>query len=165
MPKNDDCCFTSGENWFRYRVGAIIISDGYVLLARGDNDGYYYTVGGGVHLGERSDEAVMREVYEETGERFQIERPLCLMENFFDRSGSLDGFNCHTIELYYLMKPQNKKEYDVVGITASGERERMVWLPLDNLDEYDIRPAIVKKILQDIPNSFAHYINEKDGAE
>ncbi len=67
-----DCCFCVGSDWFRYRVGAIIISDGHALFAYGEDSGYYYTVGGGVHIGERSDEAVIREVREETGAQFEI---------------------------------------------------------------------------------------------
>lgn len=84
MTDKVDCCFCIGKDWFRYRVGAMIIAEGYALFTYNDNAGYYYTVGGGVHIGERSEEAVVREVFEETGENFEIERPICLVENFFD---------------------------------------------------------------------------------
>ena len=49
--RNNDCCFVSGKNWFRYRTGAIIIEDNKVLFATDDTIDYYYTVGGGVHMG------------------------------------------------------------------------------------------------------------------
>ncbi len=161
MSKQIDCCFCVGKDWFRYRVGAIIVSDGYALFSYGEECGYYYTVGGGVHVGERSEDAVLREVSEETGERFEIERPLCLVENFFDGDGALEGLDCHTIELYYLMKPTAKHEFTTVSITTSGEREKMCWLPIDRIDDYDIRPMTAKKLLQDMPKHFVTIVNDQ----
>jgi len=48
-----DCGFTNGDRWFRYRAAAIIIEDGEVLFAKNELESYYYSVGGGVHLGEK----------------------------------------------------------------------------------------------------------------
>lgn len=158
-----DCCFCVGKDWFRYRVGAIIVCDGHALFAYSDREKYYYSVGGGVHIGERSEEAVIREVYEETGERFQIERPLCLIENFFRGDGSLGGLDCHSIEYYYLMKPADGgiKEYNVGSVNMGGEAEKMCWLPIDRLDEFDIRPVIVKHLTKELPTEFKSYVNDE----
>jgi ADP-ribose pyrophosphatase YjhB (NUDIX family) len=83
-----DCCFCVGRDWFRYRVGAIIISDDHALFAYGEDSGYYYTVGGGVHIGERSDEAVIREVQEETGINDLESRGLiCITDHCYRRDG------------------------------------------------------------------------------
>ena len=155
-----DCCFCKDNDWFRYRVGAIIISEGEALFSYGEECGYYYTIGGGVHVGERAEDAVLREVYEETGGEFSVLRPLCFVENFFKGDGLLENIDCHTIELYYLMKPEEKREYDVGSVTTGGERERMCWLPIDKIDEYDVRPSIVKRILKNIPPYFVHYVND-----
>ena len=62
-----DCCFTQEKDWFRYRAAAIIIEDGCVLLVGNEKEDYLYSVGGGVHMGETAEQAVAREVYEETG--------------------------------------------------------------------------------------------------
>ena len=160
MKRNNDCCFCLGKDWFRYRVGAIIVSDGYALFSYGEKCVYYYTVGGGVHLGEKSEDAVLREVREETGDEFVIERPLCLVENFFDGDGALQCLDCHTIEIYYLMKPKSKKEYSEISLTTAGDREKMCWLPLDRIDDYDVRPVIVKKLLKDMPQEFTLVVND-----
>lgn len=160
MEKKTDCCFCVGKDWFRYRVGAVIVSEGHALFARGDSCGYYYMVGGGVHIGERSEEAVLREAFEETGENFIIERPLCMIENFFDGDTALEGFDCHVIEMYYLMKPAEKKEYTVISMTSGGDTEKMCWIPVDKIDDYDIRPVIIKDIIKNIPDRFCHYIND-----
>lgn len=161
MERKTDCCFCVGKDWFRYRVGAIIISDGYALFSYGENCGHYYTVGGGVHMGEKSEEAVLREVYEETGENFIIERPLCLVENFFNGDTALEGLDCHTIEIYYLMKPTEKKEYDKISITTGGDSEKMVWLSIESIDDYDVRPVIVKDIIKDLPTEFKVIVNDE----
>lgn len=164
MNKPVDCCFCVGQDWFRYRVGAIIVAEGHVLLSYGEEVKHYYTVGGGVHVGETSRQAVIREVQEETGAEFEIERPLCFIENFFTgKGGSLEGLDCHTLELYYLMKPKARQEYDVGSINTGGESEKMRWLPIDKLDDYDIRPALIKDLVRNLPDHVVHIIN--DGRE
>lgn len=62
-----DCGFVKESNWFRYRAGAIIIEGESVLFASNEREDYYYSIGGGVHMGESAEEAVKREVFEETG--------------------------------------------------------------------------------------------------
>lgn len=46
-----DCGFTRENKWFRYRAAAIIIEYGYVLFVGNERENYYYSVGGGVHIG------------------------------------------------------------------------------------------------------------------
>ena len=87
-----DCGFTRDKNWFRYRAAAIIIEDDCVLFAGNSNEDYYYSVGGGVHMGETAEEAVLREVYEETGVHYEIDHLAVIHENFFgENNGSLKG--------------------------------------------------------------------------
>lgn len=54
-----DCGFTKENNWFRYRAGAIVIENGCVLFAGNENENYLYSIGGGVHMGETAEEAVV----------------------------------------------------------------------------------------------------------
>lgn len=162
MQGNTDCCFCSGKDWFRYRVGAIIISGEYALFAYSERDKYYYSVGGGVHVGEHSCDAVLRETMEETGMKLEIERPLCIVENFFfGTDGALNGLNCHALEFYYLMKPAEKSEINVRSITADGVSEKMCWLPVSRLEEYDIRPKIAVRLASAPPKEFSFFVNEQ----
>ena len=62
-----DCGFEKWNNWFRYRVGGIIINNNKMLFVKSAIGDYYYMVGGGVHLGESSKACIEREIYEETG--------------------------------------------------------------------------------------------------
>ena len=94
----EDCGFTKGEKWFRYRAAAIIIENDCVLFVGNENENYYYSVGGGVHMGETSEDAVVREVFEETGVKYEIDRLAVIHENFFnENTGSLKGLDCHEI--------------------------------------------------------------------
>ena len=99
-----DCGFTKENNWFRYRAAAIIIENDCVLFVGNESEDYYYSVGGGVHVGETAEAAVVREVFEETGIHYEIDRLAVIHENFFNENkGSLKGLNCHEICFYFLM--------------------------------------------------------------
>lgn len=50
---------------FSLRAAALIIVDGCLLLAKNDKYDCFYTVGGGIQQNETSDNAVIRECYEE----------------------------------------------------------------------------------------------------
>lgn len=84
IDQTQDCCFTHEENWFRYRVGAIILEENSVLVATNDACDFYYSIGCGVHLDESAEEAVRREVLEETGLPYEIDRLAFVHENFFE---------------------------------------------------------------------------------
>lgn len=155
-----DCCFTSDGKWFRYRAAAIIVSDNYALFATDGRCGYYYTVGGGVHIGETAQEAVQREIREEVGDGFEIERPLCLVENFFNGDGLTEGLDCHTIEIYYLVKTTEKRQLDADSLIQGGDVDKLRWLPVERIDEFDVRPEIIRDIVRDMPEKFTFYIND-----
>ena len=55
IDQTQDCCFTHEENWFRYRVGAIILEENSVLVATNDACDFCYSIGGGVHLDESAE--------------------------------------------------------------------------------------------------------------
>ena len=76
-------------------------------------------------------------------------------------TGALDNLRCHTIELYYLMKAPCKKEYTVKSINTGGDSEKMVWLPIDRLDSYDIRPPIAAELAKNPPAEFICRISDR----
>ena len=156
-----DCGFTNGDNWFRYRVGAIIIEDGCVLVVGNDKENYYYSVGGGVHMNEKAEDAVLREVMEETGVAYKIDRLAVIHENFWDGDGAYDkGLHCHEIALYYLMKPRGTRELNSNSLTRFNDRETMHWIPIDEIDKYKIYPAFLKEYLLSDHVGIEHIITE-----
>lgn len=159
--KQYDCGIAVDNYWFRYRTGAIIIRDGKMLFVKSMfGGGYCYMIGGGVHLCEDSASCIEREVYEETGVKCSVVRPAIICENFFvGLDGKIDGKDCHVLEFYYLMTAPEDAEFR----TKTDEGEELVWVPVDELEKYDIRPACVK---ENIPRVCAgegliHVINDE----
>jgi len=155
-----ECFIDDGELWFRLRGTAIIIENGHVLMARNQHSPYYYSVGGAVGQNETTEEAVMREVLEETGFAYEVDRLAFVHENFF-LGDWVDGRKCHEIAFYYLMKPRGSMEINCQSYGMDGGKEEMVWLPLDQLADKHLYPSFFKTHLQAIPEGVTHIITRE----
>ena len=62
-----DMTVPCGSGLINIRVGAIILKNGKFLMVGNDRNNYLYSVGGRLKFGETAEEAVKREVFEETG--------------------------------------------------------------------------------------------------
>ena len=156
-----DCGFTKENNWFRYRAAAIIMEDGCVLFAGNENEDYFYSIGVGVHMGERAEDAVLREVFEETGVHYEIDHLAVIHENFFSQDdGILKGMDCHEICLYYMMKPRGTKELNSNSYTH-GVKEQMHWVPIEALDKYKAFPSFLKDYLSREHTGIEHIITDE----
>lgn len=158
-----DCGFTKGNNWFRYRAGGFLIENDKILFAKSKFGGYYYMIGGGVHLGETSKNCIEREVYEETGIKAKAERLAVVCENFFQGTGGdVDGLACHTMEFYYLMTMQEEPNFIEEWKNDAGEE--LTWLPIHEIPNADIKPAFIKDYIDEIMHgeNVLHIVWEKD---
>lgn len=159
-----DCGFVQGNKWFRYRAAAIIVEDGCVLFVGNESANYYYSVGGGVHLGETAEDAVLREVQEETGVRYEIDRLAIIHENFFrDKRDNGDTvMDCHEIAFYFLMKPRGTKQLNSNSFTLGNHKEEMYWLPIDKLEKYRAFPSFMKDYLtNEQPDTILHIVTDE----
>ena len=156
-----DCGFRRSDKWFRYRAAAIIVEDNCVLFARNEVNDYYYSIGGGVHLGETSEEAVKREVFEETGVEYEVDSLAVIHENFFVGSFDLNGVACHEIAFYYKMKPKGNKNLNSQSVTMGGVKETMHWIPIDELSNYNAFPSFMKEYLQSDHIGVEHIISDE----
>ena len=156
-----DCGFTRENHWFRYRAAAIIVENGCVLLAGNENEDYLYSVGGGVHMGETAEAAVLREVLEETGVQYEIDHLAVIHENFFNEtSGTLKGLDCHEISLYFLMKPRGTQELHSNSYTC-GAKEEMHWIPINDLNKYKAFPSFLKEYLSTEHSGIEHIVTDE----
>lgn len=157
-----ECGFTVGKNWFRYRAACIIVEDGCILLVGNEKEKYFYSVGGGVHLGETAENAAERECFEETGVHYEIDRLAVIHENFWNGNGAYDkDLNCHEIAFYFLMKPRGTKELDSNSYTRFGDKEIMRWIPIQELDNYKVYPTFLKEYLCSKQTGIAHIITDE----
>ena len=78
-----DCTVAIDDGYINLRVGAIIMKNGKFLMVGNQKDNYLYSVGGRIQFGETAEEAIVREVFEETGVKLEIDRLGFIHENFF----------------------------------------------------------------------------------
>ena len=163
MMNNDVCFQTDDDRRFRLRAAAIIIENGCVLFATNDVEKYYYSIGGAIELGETAEQAVLREVFEETGVHYEIDRLAYIEENFFKRDdGAMKGLDCHEISFYFLMKSRGTQEIDSHSMTLNGTiEEKMCWLPIDQLDKVEAYPMFLREKLKDLKSYPEHVITKK----
>lgn len=155
-----DLTFRMKTGTFNYRVGAIILHGGRLLLMKNSEEPYYYSVGGRVRFNETTEEAVRREVREEIGIDLEIDRFLFFQEQFFD--GKVTGTHIHELGVYYLMKDSgvldNMERLTCRSVTARGVAEELVWLPLNEIHKYYLVPESVAARLQNLPEHPEHLI-------
>ena len=156
-----NCGFKTENKWFRYRAAAIIVEDGCVLFAGNEKENYFYSIGGAVHMGETAQDAVKREVFEETGIEYEVDHLAVIHENFFhENAGSLQGMDCHEIAMYFVMKPRGTKALNSNSYTM-GVKETMHWLPIETLDQYKAFPSFMKDYLQSKHEGIEHIITDE----
>ena len=133
-----------------------------MLFATNEKDNYYYSIGGGVHMGETAEDAVKREVLEETGIPYEVDHLAIIHENFFAESGSspLNGLDCHEIALYYVMKSRGSRELNSDSYTQ-GVKENMCWLPINELDNYKAFPTFMKDYLLSEHTGIEHIVTDE----
>ncbi|MEW4355172.1 NUDIX hydrolase [Streptococcus pneumoniae] len=134
---------------FRYRAAAIIIENDAICFIGNPHDDYLYSLGGAVKLGETSEEALLREIKEETGQVYAIDRLICIHENFFVDHGQ----NRHEICLYYLMKSKGK-----TFLAPTDNEETVHWIPISELSQHRLYPNFLDKILQSTHSGIHHIV-------
>ena len=88
---------------FRPSVYAVIVDDGKILMTTVRSNGKHFFPGGGIDLGEKTENALKREVMEETGIEVEVIKFLDFKEQFFYWDAGDEAY--HMFNFYYLCKP------------------------------------------------------------
>ena len=149
-----DMCVPCGEGLVNIRVGALIPKDGKILMVESSR-GYLYSVGGRIKMGETAREAVVREVFEETGVLMPVKRLIAVHENYFygDMKTNL-GKLIYEVSFYFLM------DVSKTSLMARGGRFTLregphthdfEWLDFRRLKDEYFYPLFLKTEIFDLP--------------
>ena len=151
-----DISFVTGEGRFNYRVSAVILDGGRILAMHDERSPYYYLPGGRVKMGERAEDAVLREVREELGIEARIELPLWLSQAFFIED--VDRTDFHELCLYFLV------DASATDLLTRGDRFRgpelrhvhdFEWLPFERLKDEYFYPLFLKTEIFHLPEQLS----------
>ena len=147
-----DITFTTEEGRFNYRVCAVLLDGGRILAMHDENSPYFYLPGGRVKMGERAEDAVLREMWEELGIEARILRPLWLSQSFFNEDVTKVDF--HELCLYFLLDASGT-DLLTRGDRFRGSERRHVhdfaWLPFDRLKDEYFYPLFLKTEIYRLP--------------
>ena len=98
----------------------------------GNDRDYLYSVGGRVKFGETAEEAVVREVLEETGVQMEIDRLGFVHENYFygDVPSNRNKL-IYEISLFFYMKVPDAFAPISESFMEDNSKEHLVWASLD----------------------------------
>ncbi len=137
----------------RKAVRAIILKDDSILLIHRNKFGSEYDVlvGGGVGIGENSEQALMREIQEETG--VVVTQPRLV---YIERAGEPYGDQLIFICRYVSGDPMLAESSPEFKIDQMGSnRYQPVWRKFDELDHDNFRsPALKQAIIHGLKYGF-----------
>jgi ADP-ribose pyrophosphatase YjhB (NUDIX family) len=157
--------FDRGEKRFCYRVAAVIVDNGRVLLQAveewpdASSTPFYCLPGGRVEHGETAEECIAREMREELEEDVRVERLLWFVENFFQH----EGMDWHEIGLYFLVSLNESSKYLDEGPHWGVEPEidvkfRLEWHDVDKLEGVRLLPSFLRERLRSLPELTEHIV-------
>ena len=150
-----DITYITGSEKFNYRVCAVITDRGRVLAMRDERSPYYYLPGGRVRMGERAEDAVIRETEEELLITPEIVRPLWLEQGFFTED--VDHLRYHEICVYFLLDVKNTSLMDrgeKFTLREGPHTHDFEWLDFHRLKDEYFYPLFLKTEIFSLPEHF-----------
>ena len=154
-----DCTVAIDNGYINLRVGAIIMKGEKFLMVENQKDDYLYSVGGRIQFGESAEEAVVREVFEETGVKLEVDHLGFIHENFFygDYDRKEDKL-IYEISYFFYMKIPDDFEPVCDGFTDDESKERLVWV--DAKSDITFYPTFFREELKSPGNTVKHIVTD-----
>ena len=148
---------------FKLRVTAIFIYDNCLFVDKYTENSYILP-GGYVEIGESSEDAILRELKEEIGLDFNIISFAGVAENFYTNSR---GQKTHGIDFYYFVNLSDEQVNNLNIYYMENDKGRVVkhnfkWLNLNEINNYNVLPDIIKNILNENIKTFHYIINDNE---
>lgn len=153
-------CVPCDEGILNIRVGGIIMRDGKLLMVGNDRSDYLYSVGGRIKFGETAEEAIVREILEETGVKMEIDRLGFVHENYFygDAPTNL-GKLIYEISFFFYMKVPRDFTPVSESFTEDQSKEYLKWVSLD--EDIKMYPTFFRLELQNPENTVKHFVTDE----
>ncbi|MDE7203365.1 MAG: NUDIX domain-containing protein [Lachnospiraceae bacterium] len=156
---SSDMTVSCDNGLINIRVGAIIMKDGKILMVDSERNNYLYSVGGRVKFGETTEKAVIREVWEETGVRMEIDRLGFVHENYFFGDAPVhSGKLIYEISFYFYMKVPEDFSLKNNIFTEEYGKEYLKWISPD--DERTIYPDLFRTEWIHPKNAVQYFITD-----
>ena len=157
---NKDMCVACDEGLLNIRVGAIIMKDGKLLMVGNERADYLYSVGGRIKFGETAEEAIIREVFEETGVKMEIDRLGFVHENYFYGNASSNrGKLIYEISFYFYMKVPVDFAPVSESFTEDNSKEYLKWVSPD--EDIKMYPEFFRTELKNPTDTVKHFVNDE----
>ena len=157
---NHDMTVPCEEGLINLRVGAIIMKNGKILMVGNDRADYLYSVGGRIKFGETSAEAVIREVYEETGVKLDVDYLGFIHENYFyGDAESNRGKLIYEVSYFYYMKVPEGFEPVCMSMTEDDHEEFLRWIDVNDPIRY--YPEFFRKELLHPTDGVKHFVTDE----
>ena len=153
-------CVACDNGILNIRVGAIIMKDGKILMVGNERANYLYSVGGRIKFGETAEEAIVREVFEETGVKMEIDRLGFVHENYFygDAPSNL-GKLIYEISFFFYMKVPSDFAPISESFTEDNSKEHLKWVSLD--EDIKMYPEFFRTELKNQADTVKHFIKDE----
>ena len=157
---NKDMCVPCDDGTLNIRVGAIIMKDDKILMVGNERADYLYSVGGRIKFGETAEEAIVREVFEETGVKMNPDRLGFVHENYFYGNSPANlGKLIYEISFYFYMKVPI--DFAPIGesFTEDNSKEHLKWVSLD--EDIKMYPEFFRTELKNPTDTVKHFIKDE----
>ena len=148
-----DLTFRLPDGTFNFRVAAVMIHNGKLLMVQDPESPYWYLPGGRVQLHEQAEIALLRELREELGIEGKILRPLWLVQNFYQED--VNGENYHELG-FYLLTDISKTDLLSRGETfftyEQGQTNAFRWVDFADMQEMYLYPLFIKQEIFRLPD-------------
>ncbi len=138
-----DISFKTEEGRFNFRVSAYITCGDKMLLQETKGQDFYNLVGGRVHLGESTKDAIKREIKEELGVCVKNPKLFEITENFFD----WQGLKVHELGFFYHVELAKKylKTLEHLPILDHADKQTAFWVDKKDIKKYNCKPEFIYK--------------------
>lgn len=156
----NDMTVQCDRGFINIRVGAIIMKNNKILMAGNERSDYLYSVGGRIKFGETAQEAVVREVFEETGVQMEIDRLGFVQENYFFGDAPTNfGKLIYEISFFFYMKVPEHFSPVSNSFTEDNSKEYLKWVSPD--DPQKIYPDFFRTELVHPANEVRYFIADE----